>query len=335
MKTAIVTGATGQDASYLIELLLDKGYRVIGLTRRSSTDTTIRLGGCKGHKNFELVEADLIDPNSVNHIIRAYKPHEVYNLAAQSHVGSSFEQPIVTTQVNYLGVLYILEAIVHYCPECRFYQASTSEMFGSNVGPQGMQNEDTPFAPNSPYAVAKTAAHHAVRNYRTNGLHASCGILFNHESERRGSNFVTKKISEYVADIGYNRPHQSPLEAIRDNIPKLKLGNIDASRDWGHAEDYVYGMWLMLQQDKPDDYILATSETHTVKEFLIEAFQTIGIEDWYNYVEHNDNSLLRKVEVPYLCGDYSKAAKVLGWRPKITFHELVRRMVEYDIQEAA
>lgn len=322
MKTAIISGVTGQDGSYLSELLLDKGYKVIGLVRRSSTDTTQRLSNVINDSNLELTEVDLIDSHSVDRIIRAYKPNEVYNLAAQSHVGTSFEQPLLTMQVNYSGVVNFLEAIQEYSPKTRFYQASTSEMFGSNVNSDSVQDETTPLAPNSPYAVAKTAAHHAVRNYRSAGLFAAAGILFNHESERRGSNFVTKKITEYVGRTDFSLPH-----------PKLRLGNIDARRDWGHAEDYVRGMWMMLQQDRPRDFILATGEVHSVREFLVEAFELVG-QDWLEHVIFNDEACLRPVEVPYLCGDASLARKMLGWEPYISFPELVRRMVKYDQAQA-
>lgn len=347
-KTALITGVTGQDGSILSEFLLDKGYKVYGLNRRTSTPNTSRLSLSLQNKNFELVEGDVSDQNSIQNIINAIKPTELYNLAAQSHVKTSFDQPSYTFQVNTLGTLNCLEAIRLCSPETKFYQASTSEMFGSNyttsVGfsysegkrvETNYQNENTPFAPNSPYAVAKLAAHNLVRNYRDSyGLHASAGILFNHESPRRGAEFVTKKITNWITEFRAWRKKTHMYMDAGDDIqsregtlfPKLRLGNLDAKRDWGHARDYVEGMWSMLQQDKPDDYVLATGETHSIREFLAEAFGCVGISDWEDYVVC-DPKYYRPLEVSYLLGDYSKARKVLGWEPKTKFKELVKEMV--------
>lgn len=373
-KIALITGVTGQDGSILSELLLDKGYKVYGLNRRTSTPNTSRLSLSLQNKNFELVEGDVSDQNSVQNIINAIKPTELYNLAAQSHVKTSFDQPNYTFQVNATGVLNCLEAIRLCSSETRFYQASTSEMFGSNIsliydiqgqsarydgaplkkgdsiyenrygfdatspeydGDGIFQDENTPFAPNSPYAVAKLAAHNLVRNYRDSyGLHASAGILFNHESPRRGAEFVTKKITNWITEFRAWRKKTHMYMDAGDDIqsregdlfPKLRLGNLDAKRDWGHARDYVEGMWAMLQQDKPDDYVLATGETHSIREFLAEAFGCVGITDWEDYVVC-DPKYYRPLEVSYLLGDYSKARKVLGWEPKTKFKELVKEMI--------
>lgn len=339
MKTAIITGITGQDGSYLSEFLLNKGYAVIGLVRRSSTNTLERVRHLEDNPQFTIVESDLTDPISINTIVKQYQPDEFYNLAAQSHVGTSFKQPVYTFEVNALGVLYILEAIRHSSPHTRFYQASTSEMFGSNYdyGDVGygdverkFQTEDTVFAPNSPYAVAKVAAHHLVRQYRVSyELYASCGILFNHESERRGEKFVTRKITKYVAGLHKYRNTLHGLK-IDDNYPKLRLGNLDAMRDWGYAPDYVEGMWLMLQQDVPGDYVLATGETHSIRDFLSAAFNHIGINDWTKYVEV-DPEFYRPADVEFLLGRSHKAEHQLGWKPKTTFNGLVNKMVDYDI----
>jgi GDPmannose 4,6-dehydratase len=364
MKTAVVFGVTGQDGSYLSELLLEEEYRVIGVQRRVSVDTTERLYGCK--KDICLIEGDITDPSSVSGIINEYKPDECYNLSAQSHVATSFEQPTLTFQVNAVGVLNILEAIRLYSPKTRFYQASTSEMFGGNFQKKlfnkgycaiqewmSCQDEKTILSPNSPYAVAKVAAHHLVDNYRrAYNIHASAGILFNHESPRRGDNFVTKKITKWIgqfykwknaidsqlhdnmSDLNYILK-KSPVSLggdglISDKFPKLRLGNLDACRDWGHAKDYVRAMWLMLQQDKPDDYVIATGKTYSVRDFLSVAFQEIGIENWSDYVVI-DPKFYRPCEVEYLLGDASKAKRVLGWQPEITFEQLVKEMVQYDI----
>ena len=326
-KVAIITGATGQDGSYLSELLLDKGYTVVALRRRSSSEKGLeRIQHLLNNDNFKLVEADITDSGCVNNLIRDYLPTEVYNLAAQSHVGTSFKQPLYTTQVNIEGPLNFLEAIRLLSPSTRFYQASTSEMFGKNfeqMGDTKYQKETTPFVPQSPYAVAKLAAHELVRIYRDSyGLYACCGILFNHESERRGENFVTRKITKWIGEFVASEQDE--------NFPALRLGNLDAHRDWGHAQDYVDAMYLMLQQEEPEDYVIATSETHSVREFLTEAFNEIGIPDFEPYVVI-DPEFYRPCEVDWLLGHTGKARDQLGWRPKVSFQELVQRMVRSDI----
>src|SRR6266849_2077937 len=321
MKKAIITGCTGQDGSYLIELLLKKGYEVHGLKRRSSSFNTDRLDHlyrdfheCDTH--FFLHFADLTDGSSLNKILHDIQPDEVYNLAAQSHVKVSFEIPEYTTDVTASGALRLLEAIRHTGLQCRYYQASSSEMFGSTLPPH---DETTLFHPRSPYACAKLFGHHITVNYRESyGLHASSGILFNHESPRRGETFVTRKITRAVAHI---------LAGLQQ---KLYLGNLDAKRDWGYAQEYVQAMWLMLQQDQPDDYVIATSETHSVREFLEAAFAHAGL-DWRKYVEIDPN-YYRPTEVDMLIGDYSKAKKKLGWEPKTRFVDLVKLMVDADVQ---
>lgn len=327
-KTALIFGVTGQDGSYLSALLLEKGYDVVGVSRRSSVDTTSRIAHLlpKYEGQFKLVEGDVSDFVSVYDLIFKTQPDEIYNLAAQSHVGTSFSQPGYTWKVDAEGPMNILESIRRASPASRFYQASTSEMFGSNLGTLHSvngslslyyQDEDTPLSPNSPYAIAKVAAHHTVRLYRdAYKVHASSGILFNHESPVRGDQFVTRKITKYLGQL------------VVGETPKLKLGNIDASRDWGHAKDYVRAMWMMLQQDKPDDYVVATGKTHTVREFLTEAFSYRGL-DWQKHVEI-DQSLFRPSEVPYLLGNYHKAYTQLGWRPQIAFYDLVKEMVDAD-----
>lgn len=326
-KVAIITGATGQDGSYLSELLLDKGYTVVALRRRSSSEKGLeRIQHLLNNDNFKLVEADITDSGCVNNLIRDYLPTEVYNLAAQSHVGTSFKQPLYTTQVNIEGPLNFLEAIRLLSPSTRFYQASTSEMFGKNfelMGDTKYQKETTPFVPQSPYAVAKLAAHELVRIYRDSyGLYACCGILFNHESERRGENFVTRKITKWIGEF--------VASGQDEDFPALRLGNLDAHRDWGHAQDYVDAMYLMLQQEEPEDYVIATSETRSVREFLTEAFNEIGIPDFEPYVVI-DPEFYRPCEVDWLLGHTGKARDQLGWRPKVSFQELVQRMVRSDI----
>jgi GDPmannose 4,6-dehydratase len=343
MKTALIWGITGQDGSYLAELLLSKGYNVIGVARRVSVPTDVRIRHLLPNEHFKVVDGDVTDAMCVYRLIVDHDPDETYNLSAQSHVKISFDEACHTWDVTAKGALNILEAIRHSTrPQAiRFYQASSSEMFGASYSLRwtergthsynattdplegvytevAFQDEATPFAPNSPYAIAKLAAHNAVRVYReAYGLHASSGILFNHESERRGENFVTRKISKYVANLPF------PLE-------KLRLGNLEACRDWGHAEDFVKAMWLMLQQEKPDDYVVATGETHTVQDFLKAAFEVVGIHDPTPHWQQ-DSTLYRPCEVNFLRGDASKARKVLGWEPKIDFSSLVKRMVLSDM----
>ena len=353
MRTALIFGVTGQDGSYLSELLLDKGYKVVGVHRRSSVDTTERLKGFLENPNFELVCGDIVDSGSVYSIVDSTQPDECYNLAAQSHVGVSFEQPEATFLINAVGPLNILEAIRRRSPDTRFYQASTSEMFGDNFTQDGelkYQDENTTFAPRSPYAVAKVAAHSLVHTYReAYGLHATCGILFNHESERRGENFVTRKITKYVAglkclmddtgvkDCDVLGSHRREVlywdnqDGQEVEIKYLELGNIDSHRDWGHAADYVRGMWLMVQEESPRDYVLATGSTHSVREFLNAAFNSIGIEDWSKYVVINPK-FFRPAEVDYLKGNPSGAESALKWTRDVSFDDLARRMVESDIQ---
>ena len=365
---AIIFGITGQDGSYLAELLLDKGYQVTGVTRRVSVSTLTRIEHILPKIN--IVEGDVTDSFNVSKIIEEGEPDEIYNLAAQSHVGTSFKQPSLTWDVTAGGVLNILEAI-RYSPrrdKIRFYQASSSEMFGKNYtesddDPIGTyagrkyQDENTAFMPQSPYAIAKLAAHHLVRNYRDSyGIFASSGILFNHESERRGENFVTRKISKWIGEFSKQSSKQIFVEKVsksahsmgqlrqEDNpdmiyvslydegFPKLRLGNLDACRDWGHAEDYVRAMWLMLQQESPDDYVIATGETHSVRDFLNVAFARAGITEWEDYVVI-DPEFYRPAEVDYLLGCPQKAKYVLNWSPEISFNELVQRMVENDINE--
>jgi GDPmannose 4,6-dehydratase len=317
MKTAIVTGATGQDGSYLVEFLLEKGYRVIGLKRRTSSICTDRINHIFGHKNFSMRYFELNEPSSMWRLFGEYKPDEIYNLAAQSHVRVSFEVPESTTDTIAMGTVRMLEAIRHVVPNTRFYQASSSEMFGDN--PQVPQNELTTLQPASPYACAKVYAHHLVRNYRESyGLHASSGILFNHESPKRGETFVTRKITMAAARIKLG---------LQD---KLYLGNLDAKRDWGFAGDYVKAMWLMLQQEHPGDYVIATGETHTVREFLEEVFKLAGL-DIQKHVEI-DERLFRPHEVPVLMGDASKAESKLGWQPEVKFKKLALMMYESDLK---
>jgi len=325
MKKALITGVTGQDGSFLAELLLDKGYEVFGIIRRSSSVTRSRIDHLLDPKNghpFHCQYGDLSDGSSLRHILTNVQPDEIYNLASQSHVRISFDQPEYTMDVTAVGVLRMLEAIRDYSVkkdhELRFYQASSSEMFGSSPPPQ---RENTPFHPRSPYGVAKVAAFWQTVNYReAYGMHASNGILFNHESERRGENFVTRKITRSAGRIKVGLQKE------------LFLGNLDAKRDWGSAQDYVEAMWLMLQQPKPDDYIIATGETHSVAEFLDEVFGHLGL-DWHAYVKI-DPLFFRPAEVDCLLGDASKAEKRLGWKPRIGFKQLAIMMTEHDIDLA-
>ena len=315
-KTAIITGVTGQDGSYLAELLLSKGYRVIGLKRRTSIISTERVDKIfNNDNNFKMEYYNLLDGSAFYRLIQKYQPDEVYNLAAQSHVKVSFEVPEETVAGIAMGTLRILEAIRTIKPDTRFYQASSSEMFGDN--PQNPQNEETRLMPASPYACAKVFAHNLCRNYReAYGMHLSSGILFNHESPRRGETFVTRKITRAAARIKLG---------VQD---KLYLGNLNAKRDWGFAGDYVEAMWLMTQQDNPDDYVVATGETHSVREFLEVVFDHAGL-DIDKHVEI-DPRLFRPHEVPLLLGDPSKAKRVLNWEPKVKFRGLAEMMYEAD-----
>ena len=316
MKTALITGVTGQDGSYLAELLLEKGYKVIGMKRRTSLLATDRIDHILAHPNFYLVYGSMNDAGALYKLFSQYKFDEVYNLAAQSHVRVSFEVPEETADAVAMGPLRLLECIKTMQPDCRFYQASSSEMFGDN--PEHPQNEETRLMPASPYACAKVFAHGLTRNYREGyGIHASSGILFNHESPRRGETFVTRKITLAATKIKLG---------LQD---KLSLGNLDAFRDWGYAKDYVEAMWLMLQQDKPDDYVIATGETHTVREFLDEVFRISDLDVDKHLII--DDRLKRPHEVPWLEGDFSKARKSLGWSPKTTFKDLARLMYESDL----
>ena len=315
-KTALITGITGQDGSYLAELLLEKGYEVHGIMRRNSTFTTGRIDHI--FDKLELHYGDLADSSSLQHIVSTVQPDEVYNLAAQSHVKVSFDVPEYTADVTGTGTLRMLEAIRTAAPQARFYQASSSEMFGKVL--EVPQTEKTPFYPRSPYGAAKVYSYWITKNYRESyDMHASNGILFNHESPRRGETFVTRKITRAVAAIKAGKQD------------KLLLGNLDAKRDWGFAGDYVEAMWLMLQQDKPDDYVVATNETHSVKEFCQIAFEHVGL-DWEKYVEVSEK-YFRPAEVDLLIGDPAHAKKQLNWEPKVSFEELVKMMVDADVAE--
>ena len=313
---ALITGITGQDGSYLAELLLSRGYEVHGIIRRSSTPNTKNIDGILDRITLHF--GDLSDGASLSKIVKLVQPDEVYNLGAQSHVRVSFDTPVYTSDVVGLGVTRLLEAIRHLCPKARFYQASTSELFGSSPPPQ---NEESSFSPKSPYAISKLYAHWITRNYRESyGLFTCNGILFNHESPRRSENIVSKKITKAVARIKLG---------LQD---KLELGNLDARRDWGYAPEYVEAMWLMLQQKEPDDYAIGTGEDHTVREFLVEAFTQVDL-NWENFVIF-DERLLRPSEVDILRADYTRAWERLGWAPKAKFNDLIRIMVESDLQEA-
>jgi GDPmannose 4,6-dehydratase len=317
MKRALITGITGQDGSYLAELLLQKGYKVYGLTRRSSTNVTSRIENIL--TQVELLPGDLLDQTSLQEAVEAANPDEVYNLAAQSFVQTSWNQPVLTSEFTGTGVTRVLEAVKKAKPKARFYQASSSEMYGKVQAVP--QTEDTPFYPRSPYGVAKLYGHWITVNYRESfGMHASSGILFNHESPRRGLEFVTRKITYHVAMIKHGM------------ATELRLGNLDAKRDWGFAGDYVEAMWLMLQQDKPDDYVIATNETHTVKEFVELAFGRADL-DWKKYVKI-DEKFYRPAEVDLLIGGYDKAKRHLGWEPKTSFNSLVNMMVDSDLELA-
>ena len=316
-KTALITGVTGQDGSYLAELLLDKGYDVVGVKRRTSTISTGRIDHIFNNSNFELCYGNMIDSGAIYRLLKEHEPDEVYNLAAQSHVRVSFETPEETANIVAMGTLKLLEAIININPDIKLYQASSSEMFGDN--PERPQNESTRLMPASPYACSKVFAHNLIRNYRESyKIHASSGILFNHESPRRGETFVTRKITLAAARIKLG---------LQDT---LRLGNLDAKRDWGFAGDYVEAMWLMLQQKEPDDYVIATGETHSVREFLNFVFEHAGL-DVEKHVQI-DKRLFRPHEVPLLLGDPTKAKEKLGWEPDITFSDLAKMMYEADLE---
>jgi GDPmannose 4,6-dehydratase len=315
-RSALVTGITGQDGSYLAELLVEKGYKVYGLVRRLSSPNMSHLARIRDH--VEILDGDLMDQSSLNQAVKASDPSEVYNLAAQSFVGASFSQPVLTGEVTGLGAIRVLEAVRSHAPSARFYQASSSEMFGHVQ--REPQDEATPFHPRSPYGVAKVYAYWACVNYReAYQMFISNGILFNHESERRGTEFVTRRISDGVARI------------VTGHAKHLTLGNLDAKRDWGYAPDYVDFMWRTLQHDQPDDFVGATGESHTVREFVETAFRHAGIQDWSKYVTM-DERLLRPSEVYNLRGNPAKAEKVLGWKARTRFDDLVRIMVNSDIR---
>ena len=315
-KTALITDINGMDGSHLADLLLSKNYKVYGVERRSSSKNRINLNSSENKINF--LKGDLTDQNSLLRCLKESNPDEVYNLAAQSFVGESWNTPEQTSEVTGLGVLRILEAIREFNPKIKFYQASSSEMFGRMV--ENPAKESTPFYPRSPYGVSKLYGHWITKNYRESyGMFCTSGILFNHESERRGIEFVTRKISDGVARIHLG---------LSD---KIFLGNLEAKRDWGYAPDYVEAMWLMLQQDNPDDFVIATNETYSIRDFLDAAFDVVGISDWSKFVGE-DERFFRPAEVDVLRGDYSKAKDLLGWKPKTSFKKLVEIMVKSDIK---
>tara|TARA_B100001540_G_scaffold51205_1_gene46192 strand:- start:1004 stop:1984 length:981 start_codon:yes stop_codon:yes gene_type:complete len=317
MKNALIFGVTGQDGSYLAQFLLKKGYNVFGTFRRTSHKCFERIEELKIFEDVSKIKCDLADDSSIRAAIKQSKPDEIYNLAAQSFVGASFQQPILTSDVTGLGTLRVLDAIREITPDARFYQASSSEMFGNYPG---KKDETSVFKPRSPYGAAKVFAHHITNHYReAYDLFACCGILFNHESPLRGIEFVTRQITYRLARIKYN--HQE----------KFSLGNIHARRDWGFAGDYVEAMWAMLQQNKPDDYVVATGESHSVEDFLTLATEYADLGDWKNLV-NLDESLLRPSDIDELIGDPTKAQNVLNWKPKMSFKDLVKSMVEHDLE---
>jgi len=314
---AFITGVSGQDGSYLADLLLQKGYQVYGMVRRTSSIIRWRIEHLKGNPNFHLVEGDLADQVSLNNIIKDIQPDEVYNLASQSHVGVSFSQPLFTADITGLGVTRILEALKTHKPDVRFYQANSSEMFGKVH--EVPQTETTQFHPRSPYGVAKCYGHWITVNYRESyDMFCCSGILFNHESPRRSRDFVTRKITDAVAQIAEGK------------IEEIGMGLLTPKRDWGYAGDYVEAMWLMLQQDKPDDFVISTGETHTVEEFCQLAFDYVGLD--YKQYLYTDPRFVRPAEVNLLIGDSSKAKEKLGWEPKVSFRELVDMMVKADLE---
>ena len=316
MPKALITGITGQDGSYLAEFLLEKGYDVVGMVRRTSTVNFHRIAHIQDHERLEIVSGDMLDQVSLQQIIEEHRPEEVYNLAAQSFVQTSWRQPVFTGEATALGVTRILDAVRMVDPKIRFYQASSSEMFGKVQ--EVPQKESTPFYPRSPYGVAKVYGHWITINYRESyDMHATSGILFNHESPRRGIEFVTRKITYHAAKIKLGLTNE------------LRLGNLDARRDWGFAGDYVRAMWLMIQNDTPDDFVISTGETHSVEDFLNAAFSALDL-DWRDYVVQ-DPRFMRPAEVDLLIGDCSKAKRVLGWEPEVGFQDLVKMMVESDL----
>lgn len=316
-KTALITGITGQDGSYLAELLLDRGYRVCGLVRRLSSPNFERISHIASR--ITLLEGDLTDHSSLISVLQSTQPDEIYNLAAQSFIGASWNQPMLTSDVTGLGVVRLLEAARHCCKNSRIYQASSSEMFGA--ADEFPQNEKTKFHPRSPYACAKVFAHHLCVNYRESyGMFICCGILFNHESPRRGLEFVTRKITNGVAKIFHGLDNE------------LRLGNLEVRRDWGYAGDYVKAMWLTLQQNAPDDYVVATGEHHSVKEFAERAFGEVGLR-WEDYVRV-DSRFFRPADVECLYGDAAKAREKLGWGPEVSFEQLISMMVKADLERA-
>jgi GDPmannose 4,6-dehydratase len=315
-KSALITGITGQDGSYLAELLLEKGYDVHGMVRRASTEKFDRIEHIR--ERITLHQGDLLDQRSLVDALRASRPDEIYNLAAMSYVAVSWIQPTLTAEFTGVGVTRMLEAVRDTCPEARFYQASSSEMFGKVR--EVPQTEATPFYPRSPYGVAKAYGHFITVNYRESyDLHATSGILFNHESPRRGLEFVTRKITWHAAAIRHGR------------LDRIRLGNLDAERDWGYAKDYVIAMWLMLQQDRADDYVIATNRTHSVRQCIEVAFDEAGLPDWERYVEI-DQQFVRPAEVDQLIGSYDKAERDLGWKPETSFEELIRLMTRADLE---
>ncbi len=312
---ALITGVTGQDGSYLAEFLLEKGYTVYGMVRRASTENFERINHIKDR--IELVQADLLDELSLIKMLQTVQPDEIYNLAAMSFVPTSWSQPVLTGEFTAIGVSRLLEAIRYACPAAKFYQASSSEMYGKVL--EVPQTEKTPFYPRSPYAVSKVYGHYITVNYRESyDLYAVSGILFNHESPRRGKEFVTRKITDYVARIKLGLEKQLPL------------GNIESERDWGYAGDYVRAMWMMLQEDQPEDYVIATGKSHSVKQFLEAAFSAVDLK-WQDYVVQ-DPRFMRPAEVDHLIGDSAKARKQLGWEPDVDFEGLVQMMVEADLE---
>ena len=317
MKTALITGVNGMDGSHLADFLLTKRYKVYGMERRSSFKNRVNTLHLEDKKNFHFINGDLTDQNSLLRCLKESDPDEVYNIASQSFVGESWNTPEQTSDVTGLGVLRMLEAVREYGKDIKFYQASSSEMFGRMV--ESPAKETTAFYPRSPYGVSKLYGHWITVNYRESyNMFNVSGILFNHESERRGIEFVTRKISDGVAKIHLG---------LQD---KIILGNLDAKRDWGYAPDYVESMWKMLQQKKAEDFVIATGESHSIRDFLDIAFQYIGIVKWDKYVKQ-DPRYMRPAEVDVLCGDYSKARELLGWKPKTKFHQLVGRMIEKDV----